>query len=79
MTNWALLTFILGLIAFLFSIFEVFKWFEQFWGLIMMLIALGMFTRIANKERESEKEKLREEIEDLKRRIKELGGERTTS
>ncbi|RKX70928.1 hypothetical protein DRP53_03245 [candidate division WOR-3 bacterium] len=74
MTNWALVTFILGLMAFLFNTFGIFTWFEQFWGLIMMLISLGMFTRIANKEREGEKEKLREMVEDLKRRIAELEG-----
>lgn len=72
MTNWALVTFILGLLAFIMNAFGVFTWFEPFWGLIMMLISLGMFTRIAGKEKEGEKEKLLETIEDLKARISDL-------
>lgn len=74
MSNWALVTFILGFLAFIMNALGVFTWFAQFWGLIMMILALGMFTRIARKEKEGEKEKLREIIEDLKAQITKLEG-----
>ncbi|HIE05942.1 MAG TPA: hypothetical protein EYP58_03975 [bacterium (Candidatus Stahlbacteria)] len=68
------MTFILGFVAFITNAIGVFTWFEPFWGLIMMLLALGMFMRIARKEREGEKERLREVIEDLKVKLAELEG-----
>jgi len=65
MTVWALVVFLLGLIAVLINIFDVFTWFIPWWATILMVSAFGMLTRILNKERAREKEKLAERIKEL--------------
>lgn len=69
MALWALVLFLLGVLALLFSIFNVFDWFTPFWSIILMAIAFAMLTRIAKKEKEAEKEKLVEKIQELEAQL----------
>jgi len=65
MTVWVLVVFLLGLVAVLINIFDVFTWLVPWWAIILMVSAFGMLTRIWHKERECEKEKLAERIKEL--------------
>ncbi len=69
MAIWALLIFLLGVLALLFNIFNIFEWFTPFWAIILMAIAFAMLTRIAYKEKEAEKEKLVEKIQELEAQL----------
>ncbi|MEO0215426.1 MAG: hypothetical protein ABIL70_02710 [candidate division WOR-3 bacterium] len=69
MAIWALILFILGVLALLFNIYNIFEWFTPFWAIILMAIAFAMLTRIAQKEKEREKEKLVERIQELEAQI----------
>ncbi len=70
MIIWACIVCIIGLIALLFHIFNLFNWFVPFWGLILMVISFGMLTRIWNKEKEGEKEKLAQRVAELEEQLK---------
>jgi len=76
MTSWVLIVFFLGLCALIFNLFNVFAWFTPWWGIILMGVSFGMLTRIWKKEREGEKEKLVERIQNLEAQISKLKGER---
>ncbi len=65
MATWALIVFLLGLLSLLFHIFNLFTWFTPWWAVLLMFSAFGMLTRIWKKEKEGEKEKLMERIQEL--------------
>ncbi|MGQ9534122.1 MAG: hypothetical protein ACUVTF_02665 [bacterium] len=69
MALWALILFLLGVLSLLFNIFNIFDWFTPFWAIILMVIAFAMLTRIAQKEKEGEKEKLVEKIQELEAQL----------
>jgi hypothetical protein len=70
MVIWVFIVFLLGLMALVFHLFNIFQWFTPWWGVVLMMISFGMLTRIWQKEREGEKEKLRERIEELEALLK---------
>lgn len=78
MATWALITFLVGFVSFMFYLYDIFKWFIPFWGIIIMAIAFGMLTRIWHKEKEGEKEKLAKRIEDLEDELASLKGGKST-
>ena len=65
MATWALIVFLLGLFSLIFHIFNIFTWFTPWWAILLMFSAFGMLTRIWRKEKEGEKEKLMERIQEL--------------
>jgi 4-hydroxybenzoate polyprenyltransferase len=69
MATWVLIVFLLGLLALIFHLFGIFQWFTPWWAVILMAIAFGMLTRIWRKEREGEKEKLVEKIQELEGKL----------
>lgn len=69
MAIWSLILFLLGVLALLFYIFNIFEWFTPFWAIILMAIALGMLSRVAKKEKEAEKEKLVARIQELEAKL----------
>jgi predicted membrane protein len=77
MSIWALILFFMGVLAFLFNLLHVFEWFTPIWAIILMVLSLGMLTRISRKEKEAEKEKLVERIQELERLLKKGEGEKT--
>jgi predicted membrane protein len=76
MAIWALILFFLGVLAFLFNLLHVFEWFTPIWAIILMVVSLGMLTRISHKEKEAEKEKLVERIHELEKLLKQGDGEK---
>jgi predicted membrane protein len=70
MAIWALILFFIGVMAFLFNLFHIFDWFTPIWAIILMVISLGMLTRVSRKEKEAEKEKLVERIQELENLLK---------
>lgn len=74
MANWALVIFVLGLLALLFRIFNISDWFVPYWSVILMLVAFAMLARIASKERQGEKEALKRSIEELEGKLKQIEG-----
>ena len=69
MATWVLIVFLLGLLALVFHLFDMFMWFTPWWAVILMVIAFGMLTRIWRKEKEGEKEKLVEKIQELETHV----------
>lgn len=78
MATWALITFLIGFLSFMFYLYDIFKWFVPFWGIIIMAIAFGMLTRIWHKEKEGEKEKLVQTIEELEDELAQLKSKEPT-
>lgn len=76
MAIWALVLFGLGVLSFLFHLFDVTGWFTLAWPIILMVVSLGMLTRISRKEKEAEKEKLVERIRELEELLKKGEGEK---
>lgn len=74
MTYYVLIVFIMGLCALIFNLFDVFAWFTPWWGALLMILALGMLTRIWHKEKEGEKEKLVERIQELETQLTKMKG-----
>lgn len=70
MAIWALVTFLLGVLALLLYIFNVTGWFMAFWPVVLMVLAFGMLMRISRKEKEGEKEKLVERIQELEAELR---------
>ena len=70
MAVWAFIVFLLGAIALIFNLYEIFTWFTPWWGLVLMVVSFGMLNRIWQKEREAEKEILKERLEDLEAELK---------
>ncbi|MCX7994215.1 MAG: hypothetical protein N3A65_00360 [candidate division WOR-3 bacterium] len=77
MALWAMVVFLLGVLALLFNLFNIFEWFTPFWAVILMAIAFAMLTRIAQKEKEAEKEKLVEKIMELEAKLSKYEGKKT--
>jgi hypothetical protein len=69
MASWALIVFLIGLSGLVFYLFNIFDWFTPWWGVIIMIMAFGMLTRIWKKEREGEKERLVERIQELESKL----------
>lgn len=69
MAIWSFVLFILGVLALVFHIFNIFEWFTPVWAIILMAIALAMLARVAQKEKEAEKEKLVNRIQELESHI----------
>jgi hypothetical protein len=69
MALWALVVFVVGLVGLILYFFNIFGWFAPWWGVILMFMAFGMLTRIWNKEKEGEKEKLVERIQELEEQL----------
>ena len=69
MTNWAFIVFLLGVLALTFNLFNIFVWLTPWWGLILMIVSLGMLNRVWQMEREGEKEKLTERVEELEAQL----------
>jgi predicted tellurium resistance membrane protein TerC len=70
MAIWALILFLMGVLAFIFNLVHIFEWFIPIWAIILMVVSLGMLTRISRKEKEAEKEKLVERIQELENLLK---------
>ena len=69
MALWVLIVFLFGLAGLIFYLFNIFGWFAPWWGIIIMIMAFGMLTRIWKKEKEGEKEKLVERIQELESQL----------
>lgn len=76
MIIYSFILFFLGVLALTFHLFDIFAWFMPFWAIILMIVSLGMLVRISQKEREGEKEKLCEKIQDLEAQISKLEGKK---
>jgi membrane protein DedA with SNARE-associated domain len=71
MIIWAFIVFALGLVVFLFYIFNLFTTFAPWiWSIILFVIALGMLNRIWSKEKEGEKERLVQMISELEEKLR---------
>lgn len=70
MAIWSFIIFLIGVFALIFHLFNFFEWFTPFWAIVLMAISLGMLARISQKEKEGEKEKLVERIQDLEVQLK---------
>ncbi|UCD05256.1 MAG: hypothetical protein JSV98_09080 [candidate division WOR-3 bacterium] len=73
MSLWALVVFLVGVVSLILHFFNFFSWFAPWWGMILMFMAFGMLTRIWRKEREGEKEKLVERIQELEAQLESRG------
>ena len=71
MAIWVLVLFLMGLLALVLNYFGIFEWFTPWWAMILMVIALGMFMRIWNKEKAGVKESLAKKIIELETQLKE--------
>ena len=60
-----LFIFLLGLLALVFDLFNIFLWLMPWWALAHMALAYIMFTLIWKKEKEGEKERLVDRIQEL--------------
>lgn len=60
-----LIMFLLASLILVFGLFNSLLWLTSLWALTNMALAYIMFTHIWNKEREGEKEKLAQRIEEL--------------
>jgi len=69
MALWALVVFVIGVVGLVLHFLNIFGWFAPWWGVILMFMAFGMLTRIWNKEKEGEKEKLVERINELEEQL----------
>lgn len=69
MALWALVVFVIGVVGLVLHFLNIFGWFAPWWGVILMFMAFGMLTRIWNKEKEGEKEKLVERIQELEEQL----------
>jgi 4-hydroxybenzoate polyprenyltransferase len=66
MALWSLMIFVMGLFALILDYFGIFGAIIVWWAIGLMFIALMMLNRILDKEQEAEKERLSEEIQDLR-------------
>lgn len=70
MIIWAFIVFGLGFIVFFLFIFDIFTTFAPWiWSIILFVIALGMLNRIWSKEKEGEKEKLAQRVNELQEEL----------
>jgi len=70
MIAWAFVIFALGLVVFLFYIFNLFTVFAPWvWSIILFVIAFGMLNRIWHKEQEGEKENLAKRVVELEEEL----------
>ena len=66
MIIWAFVVFGLGIAFFLFYVFNLFSFFAPWiWAIILFVISIGMLNRIWHKEKEMEKEKLAQRVNEL--------------
>ncbi len=65
-----LIVFFMGLLSLIFGIFEIFDQLGMGWGLGLMVIAYLMFYQIWKKERQAEKERLHQHIQELEALLK---------
>jgi hypothetical protein len=65
MATLILIMFMMGLLALVCDLFDVFTWLMPWWSLGYMVLAYYMFTLIWKKEQEGEKEKLVDRIAEL--------------
>ncbi len=70
MAIWVLILFLAGLIAWVFNLFTAFSWFTPWWAVALMVVSLTMLARVCERERDGEKEKLLERIEELEAMLK---------
>ena len=78
MAVWAFIVFVVGLIVFLFYIFDVFTSFAPWlWSIVLFIIAIGMLNRIWSKEKQGEKEKLAQRVAELEEKLQEFEKEKT--
>jgi hypothetical protein len=77
MAIWAFIIFVVGLVVFLFYIFDVFASFAPWlWSIILFIIAIGMLNRIWSKEKQGEKEKLAQRVTELEEKLQEFQKEK---
>jgi 4-hydroxybenzoate polyprenyltransferase len=69
MATLILIMFMMGLLALVCHLFNVFAWLMPWWALGNMALAYYMFTLIWKKEQEGEKEKLVDRIVELEARV----------
>jgi predicted membrane protein len=69
MAVWASVIFILGVIILLFHLFNAPAAFSYLWAVILMAVSLMMLYRISKKEKEGEKEKLVERLQELEKQL----------
>ena len=74
MALWALVVFVIGVVGLVLHFLNIFGWFAPWWGVILMFMAFGMLTRIWNEEKEGEKEKLVERIQELEEQLNPRSG-----
>jgi hypothetical protein len=72
MLTWCTILFLLGVTAFLDSIFNYGQIFQATNAILFMLVSLGILIRVLFKMKSRNKEKVLEENVQLKRRIEEL-------
>jgi predicted membrane protein len=73
MIIWAFVVFGLGIIFFLFYAFNLFGFFAPWiWAIILFVISVGMLNRIWYKEKEMEKEKLAQRVNELEEELDSL-------
>jgi len=70
MATWGITLFVLGLIALVVNLFNIFPWFTTWWAVFIMVLAFGMLAQVGEREREGEKEKLTERIAELEALLK---------
>lgn len=73
MIIWAFVVFGLGIAFFLFYAFNLFGFFAPWiWAIILFVISVGMLNRIWYKEKEMEKEKLAQRVNELEEELDSL-------
>jgi hypothetical protein len=73
MSLWALVVFLVGVVGLIHHYFNIISWFAPWCGMILKFEAIGMLTRIWRKEKEGEKEKLVERIQELEGQLESRG------
>jgi len=72
---WAALLFVLGVLAFLDSVFNMGEIFRQVNSVVFLLVSLALLIRTSTKAREKRNEKLQHRIFDLEREVTDLKSE----
>ncbi len=72
MLFWCAILFVLGVTAFLDSVFNYGEIFRQINSVLFLLISLAILVRTTSKQREANNERLQQRVEELEQRVTNL-------
>lgn len=70
MATWVFILFLFGLLAWVVNLFGILPWFTPWWAIGLMATAFVMLMQIGDREKEGEREKLSERIQELEGLLK---------